>query len=111
MHFLLKQMMDKNCTRDKFSVRFKNIVDRYNAGGSENEDYYEQLLQLIEDLKKESERPNLMGLSEEELEIFDLLIKGKSLTKAEEQKVILSRISTAGLKQRAEGNVTDSSDF
>ena len=86
----LKQMMDENCTRDKFSVRFKNIVDRYNAGGSENEDYYEQLVQLIEDLKKESERPNLMGLSEEELEIFDLLIKGKSLTKAEEQKVILS---------------------
>lgn len=86
----LKQMMDKNCTRDKFSVRFKNIVDRYNAGGSENEDYYEQLLQLIEDIKKESERPNLMGLSEEELEIFDLLIKGKNLTKAEEQKVILS---------------------
>ena len=86
----LKQMMDKNCTRDKFSVRFKNIVDRYNAGGSENEDYYEQLLQLIEDLKKESERPSLMGLSEEELEIFDLLIKGKNMTKAEEQKVILS---------------------
>lgn len=86
----LKQMMDKNCTRDKFSVRFKNIVDRYNAGGSENEDYYEQLLQLIEDLKNEAERPNLMGLSEEELEIFDLLIKGKNLTKAEEQKVILS---------------------
>ena len=87
---VLKQMMDKNCTRDKFSVRFKNIVDRYNAGGSENEDYYAQLLQLIEDLKKESERSNLMGLSEEELEIFDLLIKGKSLTKVEEQKVILS---------------------
>lgn len=86
----LKQMLDKNCTRDKFSVRFKNIVDRYNAGGSENEDYYEQLLQLIEDLKKETERPNLMGLSEEELEIFDLLIKGKKLTKSEEQKVILS---------------------
>ncbi len=86
----LQQMMDKNCTRDKFSTRFKNIVDRYNAGGSENEDYYEQLLQLIEDLKKESERPNLMGLSEEELEIYDLLIKGKNLTKAEEQKVILS---------------------
>lgn len=87
---VLQQMMDKNCTRDKFSSRFKNIVDRYNAGGSENEDYYEQLLQLIEDLKKESERPNLMGLSEEELEIFDLLTKGKKLTKAEEQKVILS---------------------
>ena len=31
-----------------------------------------------------------MGLSEEELEIFDLLTKGKNPTKAEEQKVILS---------------------
>ncbi len=86
----LEQMINKNCTRDKFSTRFKGIVDRYNAGGSENEDYYEQLLQLIEDLKKESERPNEMGLTEEELEIYDLLIKGKKLTKAEEQKVILS---------------------
>lgn len=86
----LQKMMDKNCTRDRFSVRFKTIVDRYNAGGTENEDYYEQLLQLIENLKKEAERPNLMGLTEEELEIYDLLIKGKKLTKAEEQKVILS---------------------
>jgi type I restriction enzyme R subunit len=86
----LEQMINKNCTRDKFSTRFKSIVDRYNAGGSENEDYYKQLLQLIEDLKKESERPNEMGLTEEELEIYDLLIKGKKLTKAEEQKVILS---------------------
>lgn len=70
-------MMDKNCTRDSFSTRFKNIVDRYNAGGSENEDYYGKLLQLIEDMKKEAERPNELGLTEEELEIFDLLAKGK----------------------------------
>ena len=90
LNIALQKMMDKNCTRDKFSVRFKSIVDRYNAGGTENEDYYEQLLQLIEDLKKEAERPNLMGLTEEELEIYDLLIKGKKLTKDEEQKVILS---------------------
>ena len=31
-----------------------------------------------------------LQFSEEELEIFDLLTKGKNLTKAEEQKVILS---------------------
>ena len=86
----LRQMINKNCERIKFSERFKGIIDRYNAGGSENEDYYEQLLQLIEDMKKENERPNDMGLTEEELEIFDLLTKGKNLTKAEEQKVILS---------------------
>lgn len=86
----LQQMLNKNITRQKFSERFKNIIDRYNAGGSENEDYYEQLVQLIEDLKKENERPEAEGLTEEELEIFDLLIAGKKLTQAEEQKVKLS---------------------
>ena len=86
----LQQMLNRNCTRQKFSQRFRGIIDRYNAGGSENEDYYEQLLQLIEDLKKEEKRPEAEGLSEEELEIFDLLIAGKKLTQDEEQKVKLS---------------------
>lgn len=86
----LQRMINKNVTRIKFSERYKNIIDRYNAGGSENEDYYEQLLELIEELKQENERPSQFGLTEEELEIFDLLIKGKKLTKEEEQKVILS---------------------
>lgn len=86
----LEMMINKNSERIKFSERFKNIVDRYNAGSTENEDYYEQLLQLIEDLKKESQRANLEGLTEEELELYDLLIKGKKLTKAEEQSVKLA---------------------
>ena len=86
----LEQMLARNCTRQQFSQRYKNIIDRYNAGGSENEDYYEQLLQLLEDLKAEDRRPEAEGLTEEELEIYDLLMAGKKLTKAEEQKVKLS---------------------
>ncbi len=86
----LVQMINKNCTRVKFSERYKSIIDRYNAGGSENEDYYEKLLQLVEELKKEQSRSTDIGLAEEELEIFDLLRSGRKLTKAEEQKVILA---------------------
>lgn len=86
----LQRMLNRNCTRNKFSQRYKNIIDRYNAGGSENEDYYEQLLELIEELKKEDSRAEAEGLSEEELEMYDLLIAGKKLTKAEEQKVKLA---------------------
>lgn len=86
----LHQMLSRNITRQKFSQRFRGIIDRYNAGGTENEEYYKQLLQLIEDLKAEDKRPEAEGLSEEELEIFDLLIAGKKLTKDEEQKVKLS---------------------
>ena len=72
-----------------FSQRYKNIIDRYYAGGTENEDFYEKLLQLIEEIKREQGRSTEMDL-EEELEIFDLLCQDRKLTKAEEQKAILA---------------------
>lgn len=86
----LEQLINKNCTRVPFSQRYKNIIDRYNAGGTENEDYYEKLLQLIEEMKREQGRSTEMDLEEEELEIYDLLCQDRKLTKAEEQKVILA---------------------
>ncbi|MBF1455697.1 MAG: type I restriction endonuclease subunit R, partial [Prevotella nanceiensis] len=86
----LEQMLNRNCTRTKFSERFKRIIDSYNAGGTENEDYYKQLVKLLEEMRQEDNRANTEGLTEEELEIFDLLIVGKKLTKDEEQKVKLS---------------------
>ncbi len=86
----LEQLINKNCTRVAFSQRYRSIIDRYNAGGSENEDYYEKLLQLIDELKKEQGRSTDMGLAEEELEIYDLLIQDRKLTQAEKQKVILA---------------------
>ncbi|MBO7613644.1 MAG: DUF3387 domain-containing protein, partial [Treponema sp.] len=86
----LEIMINKNTTRIRFSERYKNIIDKYNAGSSESEDYYEQLMQLIEDLQKEDKRANTEGLTEEELEMFDLLVKGRKLTSDEEQKVKLA---------------------
>lgn len=86
----LQQMINRNTTRISFSERYQRIINRYNAGSTENEDYYEQLLKLIEDLKAENNRAYEEGLTEEELEIYDLLIMGKHLTKAEEQKVKLA---------------------
>jgi type I restriction enzyme R subunit len=73
---MLQIMINKNTTRISFSERFKNIIDQYNAGGSENEDYYEQLLKLIEDMKNEDKRAETEGLTEEELEsMADRLIE------------------------------------
>ncbi|MBR3734915.1 MAG: DUF3387 domain-containing protein, partial [Lachnospiraceae bacterium] len=86
----LERMINRNCTRTAFSQRYRSIIDRYNAGGSENEDYYEQLLELIGQMKQEDSRAEAEGLTEEELEMYDLLIAGKKLTKAEEQKVKLA---------------------
>ena len=85
----LEQMLKKNVTRTNFAERFRNIIDAYNAGGSQTDDFYERILKFMEELRAEEERHIKEELTEEELTIFDLLRKDK-LTKAEEQKVKLA---------------------
>ena len=85
----LELMLAQNSTRGAFAQRFQLIIDTYNAGGSSNEQYYEQLLQYTQDMHAENERAAREGLTDDELEIFDLLCKD-SLTLAETQKVKLA---------------------
>lgn len=87
---LLEDMLNRNQTRRKFSERYQNIVDKYNSGTNECEYYFEELAKLLEDLKNEQNRHTLEGLTEEELEIYDLLIKEKKLSKEELQRVKLA---------------------
>lgn len=67
----------------------RNIIDEYNAGGSQNDDFYEKLLKLMEELRAEEERHIKEELSEAELELFDLLRK-EHLTADEEKRVKLA---------------------
>lgn len=85
----LQQMLKRNVTRSNFAERFKAIIDAYNAGGSQTDDFYEKILKFMEELRAEEERHIKEELTEEELELFDLLRKEK-LSKAEEQKVKLA---------------------
>ena len=85
----LQRMLKRNCTRTNFAERFRNIIEDYNAGGSQNDDFYEKLLQLMEELRAEEERHIKEDLTETELELFDLLRKD-SLTGEEEKKVKLA---------------------
>lgn len=85
----LEIMLKKNVTRTRFAEKFKQIIDEYNAGGSQNEDFYRKLLEYMKQMQDEEARHIKENLSEEELEIFDLLYKDK-LTKEEEKKVKLA---------------------
>lgn len=85
----LRRMLRRNVTRVTFAERFRNIIDEYNAGGSRNDDFYEKLIALMEELRTEEERHIKEDLSEEELELFDLLRKDH-LTKEEEKRVKLA---------------------
>jgi type I restriction enzyme R subunit len=85
----IKAMLRRNVTRTDFAERFRNIIDAYNAGGSQTDDFYEKILKFMDELRAEEERHIKEDLSEEELEIFDLLRKEK-LTKNEEKRVKLA---------------------
>jgi len=85
----LELMLAQNRTRSPFGQRFQQIIDNYNAGGSSTEQYFEQLVQFSRDMRDEDERAAREGLTEDELEIFDLLCK-ESMTQAETQKVKLA---------------------
>lgn len=85
----LEKMIQQNTTRKDFAQKLQEIIDNYNAGGSTNEHYYEDLVNFTEDLKEEEERHIREGLTEDELELFDILKKEK-MTRDEEKKVKLA---------------------
>ena len=85
----LAQMLQRNTTRLDFALRLQGIIDRYNAGTSSNDNYFEELLRFAEELRAEDERHVRENLTEDELELFDLLRK-EALTEAEIQAVKLA---------------------
>lgn len=85
----LEQMIKNNQSRISFAQRLQEIIDTYNSGGSSTENYHEDLVNFAQNLKDEDERHIREGLTQDELELFDVLKKEK-MTKKEEQKVKLA---------------------
>ena len=70
-------MIQQNVTRIDFAQRLQEIIDAYNAGGSSAENYYDDLMNFAQEMQDEDERHVREGLTEDELELFDLLKKEK----------------------------------
>ncbi len=82
-------MLRQNATRTNFAQRLQVIIDAYNSGSSSADNAFEELLRFSKALKDEAERHVREGLTEDELELFDLL-KKERMTKDETQKVRLA---------------------
>ena len=85
----LKQMLAANKTRGGFLERFEKIIEDYNTGSKTLEEQYEQLINLLKDSSKEEQRAAKNDMTDQELELFDLLKKEK-LTKKEAKEVKLA---------------------
>lgn len=85
----MDEMLAQNTTRTNFILRLQKAIDAYNSGATSTEHYFEVLMSELQSLQEEAARHIREGLTEDELELFDLL-KKDPLTKDETQKVKLA---------------------
>ena len=75
VHSKLKQMLRLNRTRMDYLERFQKMIDEYNAGSLNIDEFFQRLLAFAESLNEEEKRSVAEQLSEEELALFDILTK------------------------------------
>jgi type I restriction enzyme, R subunit len=81
-------LVRRNKSRLDYLARFQAMIDEYNAGTVNVQEFFAQLVHFAQELDAEDKRGLAEQLSEEELAIFDLLTKPEpSLTKQQEQAV------------------------
>ena len=84
----VQEMVRRNRTREEFLARFQEMIDEYNPGTINVDEFFERLMQFAKELKNEDQRAISEQLTDEELAIFDLLLKPRiELTKKEEKQV------------------------
>lgn len=71
----LMAMVRLNRTRMDYLERFQAMIDAYNAGSLNAEEFFQQLVAFAQSLNEEEQRGVGEQLNEEELALFDLLTK------------------------------------
>jgi type I restriction enzyme R subunit len=85
---VLETMVRLNKTRVDYLERFQRMIDEYNQGAANLEEFFDRLLKFVKELQEEDKRGVSEGLSEEELAVFDLITKpDMKLTKKEDVQV------------------------
>jgi type I restriction enzyme R subunit len=84
----VQDLLAQNRTRIDFSVKLQQMIDEYNSGSHNTEEFFKRLVAFAKDLQEEEKRAIKENLTEEELTIFDLLTKPPmKLSKREEGEV------------------------
>ena len=82
----LQSLLDRNVTRVDLRDKLQTIIQQYNSVSSDVEAFFKALKEYAEKLQTEEKRAAAEGLSEAELELFDLLFQEK-LSEAEKVEV------------------------
>lgn len=84
----LRRMVRLNRTRMDFLEKFQQMIDEYNSGSINVDEFFRRLVTFAQELNTEEKRGVAEQLSEEQLALFDLLTKpDMTLSKTEERQV------------------------
>lgn len=78
----------RNPTRYELVERIEQLIDDYNAGSVNIDEYLRRLIELSKTLTEEEERSAREGLTEEELAVFDLLTQPDPVLTATERETV-----------------------
>ena len=88
IHIKLLRLVRLNRTRMDYLEKFQQMIDEYNAGSMNVEEFFKRLMVFAQMLNEEEKRSIAEELTEEELALFDLLTKPEpKLTKKQEVEV------------------------
>jgi type I restriction enzyme R subunit len=87
----LRRLVRLNRSRMNYLEEFQHLIDEYNTGSRNVEEFFDALIEFAQRLNEEEQRAIAENLSEEELAVFDILTRpGPDLT--EKEKLEVTRI-------------------
>lgn len=86
MRVKVSAMVMLNRGRINFAERLQQLIDEYNSGATNVEQFFDKLIEFAKDLNEEEQRGIAEKLTEEELAVFDLL-KRPELSEKDKNKV------------------------
>lgn len=84
----IQMLVRLNRSRMNYLEQFQKMIDDYNSGSANVEQFYSQLVEFAKALNEEEKRTIAEGLNEEELALFDILTKPEmAVSKSEEKEI------------------------
>jgi type I restriction enzyme R subunit len=84
----LERMVELNPTRTDFREQFEEMIEKYNNGSRNIEELFNELVALGKSLTEEQQRHVRENMSEEELVVFDILLRpAPELTAVEKDEI------------------------
>jgi type I restriction enzyme R subunit len=81
-------MVRLNRSRIDYLEKFQQMIDEYNAGAINIDEFFKQLVEFAKELSQEEKRSISEQLSDEELAMFDLLTKPKMKLTSKDKKQV-----------------------